>query len=63
MVELEMVFADLNAAMDNAKKMVKCVVSHVLENCQEDFVVFVRPVLASQMGPEALVFHTVKCLD
>jgi len=40
MVEPEMAFADLNAAMDNAESMVKYVVSHALENCKEDLAFF-----------------------
>ena len=40
MVEPEMAFADLNSAMDNAESMVKFVVAHALENCQEDLAFF-----------------------
>jgi asparaginyl-tRNA synthetase len=40
MVEPEMAFADLNAAMDNAEGMVKYVVSHALANCKEDLEFF-----------------------
>lgn len=40
MVEPEMAFADLGSAMDNAESMVKFVVAHALENCQEDLAFF-----------------------
>lgn len=40
MVEPEMAFADLDAAMNNAEGMVKYVVKHVLETCQEDLEFF-----------------------
>ena len=40
MVEPEMAFADLPAAMDNAENMLRFVVKHVLENCQEDLAFF-----------------------
>lgn len=40
MVEPEMAFADLDAAMNNAEGMVKYVVGHVLENCKEDLQFF-----------------------
>lgn len=40
MVEPEMAFADLDAAMDNAEQMLKFVVRHVLDNCQEDLTFF-----------------------
>jgi asparaginyl-tRNA synthetase len=36
MVEPEMAFADLNAAMDNAENMLKYVVGQTLEKCTED---------------------------
>lgn len=40
MVEPEMAFADLDDAMANAEQMLKHVVQHVLENCQEDLEFF-----------------------
>jgi asparaginyl-tRNA synthetase len=40
MVEPEMAFADLSEAMENAEKMLKYVVAHVLEQCQEDLTFF-----------------------
>jgi asparaginyl-tRNA synthetase len=40
MVEPEMAFADLESAMENAEQMLKFVVKHVLENCQEDLSFF-----------------------
>lgn len=40
MVEPEMAFADLESAMDNAEKMLKYVISHILKNCQEDLTFF-----------------------
>ena len=40
MVEPEMAFADLDAAMNNAEQMLKYVVQHVLENCEEDLSFF-----------------------
>ena len=40
MVEPEMAFADLDEAMGNAERMLKFVVEHVLENCQEDLAFF-----------------------
>ena len=40
MVEPEMAFADLDAAMDNAEQMLKYVVKHALENCGEDLTFF-----------------------
>jgi len=40
MVEPEMAFADLTTAMNNAEGMVKYVVAHVLETCQEDLQFF-----------------------
>jgi asparaginyl-tRNA synthetase len=40
MVEPEMAFADLNAAMDNAEQMLKYVVRHILEKCAEDLTFF-----------------------
>jgi asparaginyl-tRNA synthetase len=36
MVEPELAFCDLEGAMDNAEQLVKSVVAHVLNNCQED---------------------------
>lgn len=40
MVEPEMAFADLDAAMENAEGMLKFVVKHVLQNCEEDLQFF-----------------------
>jgi len=40
MVEPEMAFADLDTAMENAEQMLKFVVKHVLDNCQEDLTFF-----------------------
>jgi asparaginyl-tRNA synthetase len=40
MVEPEMAFADLPAAMDNAESMLKYVVKDVMENCKEDLTFF-----------------------
>lgn len=40
MVEPEMAFADLPAAMDNVEQMLKYVVGHVLDNCKEDLKFF-----------------------
>lgn len=40
MVEPEMAFADLPAAMDNAEAMLKSTVKHVLESCQSDLEFF-----------------------
>jgi asparaginyl-tRNA synthetase len=40
MLEPEMAFADLEAAMDNAESMLKYVVKHVSDNCQEDLTFF-----------------------
>jgi asparaginyl-tRNA synthetase len=40
MVEPEMAFSDLEAAMDNAEQMLKYVVKHVLENSHEDLSFF-----------------------
>lgn len=40
MVEPEMAFADLDCAMDNAERLLKYVVGHVLENCREDLEFF-----------------------
>jgi len=40
MVEPEMAFADLESAMGNAEQMLKFVVKHVLDNCQEDLTFF-----------------------
>lgn len=40
MVEPEMAFADLDSAMENAEQMLKFVVKHVVENCQEDLTFF-----------------------
>lgn len=40
MVEPEMAFAGLDEAMENAESMLKFVVSHVLETCQEDLAFF-----------------------
>lgn len=40
MLEPEMAFADLNAAMDNAESMLKYVVKHVVETCDEDLTFF-----------------------
>lgn len=40
MVEPEMAFANLDAAMDNAEGMVKYVVKHVLDTCKEDLEFF-----------------------
>lgn len=40
MVEPEMAFADLDEAMKNAEKMLKYVVAHVLDKCQEDLTFF-----------------------
>jgi len=40
MVEPEMAFADLDSAMENAEQMLKFVVKHVLENCEEDLAFF-----------------------
>ncbi|CAB9516548.1 Asparagine--tRNA ligase [Seminavis robusta] len=42
MVEPEMAFADLQVAMANAEGMVKYVVQHVLDNCQEDLQFFTK---------------------
>mmetsp|Transcript_22164 Transcript_22164/g.54855 ORF Transcript_22164/g.54855 Transcript_22164/m.54855 type:complete len:579 (-) Transcript_22164:155-1891(-) len=40
MVEPEMAFADLDSAMENAEQMLKFVVKHVLDNCEEDLAFF-----------------------
>jgi len=40
MVEPEMAFADLDAAMDNAESMLKYVVGHIVDSCQEDLAFF-----------------------
>lgn len=40
MVEPEMAFCDLQGAMDNAESMLKYVVRHILDNCQEDLAFF-----------------------
>lgn len=40
MVEPEMAFADLPAAMDNAEAMLKYVVQHVISNCHDDLQFF-----------------------
>jgi asparaginyl-tRNA synthetase len=40
MVEPELAFCDLDGAMDNAEQLVKSVVQHVLDNCQEDLQFF-----------------------
>jgi asparaginyl-tRNA synthetase len=40
MVEPEMAFADLDAAMENAEQMLQYVVKHVLDNCKEDLQFF-----------------------
>lgn len=40
MVEPEMAFADLEATMENAEQMLKYVVNHVLETCEEDLFFF-----------------------
>lgn len=40
MVEPEMAFADLQSAMSNAEQMLKFVVRHVLDNCDEDLKFF-----------------------
>ena len=40
MVEPEMAFADLDSAMDNAEGMVRFVVKHVLDSCDEDIQFF-----------------------
>jgi aspartyl/asparaginyl-tRNA synthetase len=40
MLEPEMAFADLPAAMDNAENMLKYVVKHVLDTCDEDLTFF-----------------------
>jgi len=40
MVEPEMAFADLDSAMENAEQMLKFVVKHVLDNCEEDLTFF-----------------------
>eukprot|EP00980_Cylindrotheca_fusiformis_P011002 scaffold2526_cov131-Cylindrotheca_fusiformis.AAC.18 len=40
MVEPEMAFADLDAAMENAEQMLKFVVKHILTNCDEDLQFF-----------------------
>ena len=40
MVEPEMAFADLDAAMDNVEQMLKYVVKHVLGSCEEDLQFF-----------------------
>lgn len=40
MVEPEMAFADLDAAMTNAESMLKYVVEHVLNECKEDLTFF-----------------------
>lgn len=40
MVEPEMAFADLDSAMENAEQMLKYVVKHVLDNCEEDLAFF-----------------------
>mmetsp|Transcript_3966 Transcript_3966/g.10798 ORF Transcript_3966/g.10798 Transcript_3966/m.10798 type:complete len:555 (-) Transcript_3966:3330-4994(-) len=42
MVEPEMAFADLTSAMSNAEQMLKFVVKHVLENCEEDMQFFAK---------------------
>lgn len=42
MVEPEMAFADLDAAMDNAEAMLQYVVKQVLEKCQEDLEFFAK---------------------
>jgi asparaginyl-tRNA synthetase len=40
MLEPEMAFADLTAAMNNAEGMLKYVVKHVLDQCDEDLTFF-----------------------
>jgi asparaginyl-tRNA synthetase len=40
MLEPEMAFADLEAAMNNAEAMLKYIVQHVLDSCQEDLAFF-----------------------
>jgi asparaginyl-tRNA synthetase len=40
MVEPELAFCDLDGAMDNAEELVKHVVGHVLDSCQEDLQFF-----------------------
>ena len=40
MLEPEMAFADLTAAMNNAESMLKYVVKHVLDHCDEDLTFF-----------------------
>ena len=40
MVEPEMAFADLESTMENAEQMLKFVVKHVLDNCEEDLTFF-----------------------
>ena len=42
MVEPEMAFADLPAAMDNAEAMLKFVVQHILQHCPEDLQFFTK---------------------
>ena len=42
MVEPEMAFADLESAMSNAEGMLKFVVKHILENCEEDLTFFAK---------------------
>lgn len=42
MLEPEMAFADLPAAMDNAENMLKYVVKHVLDTCDEDLTFFAK---------------------
>ncbi len=40
MVEPEMAFADLSEAMENAESLLKYVVAHILDHCQEDLTFF-----------------------
>jgi asparaginyl-tRNA synthetase len=52
MVEPELAFCDLDGAMDNAEQLVKSVVQHVLDNCQEDlqfFQKFIDPNLVQRL--------------
>lgn len=42
MLEPEMAFADLQAAMDNAEGMLKYVTKHVLDSCDEDLTFFAK---------------------
>ncbi|MCK5098588.1 MAG: asparagine--tRNA ligase, partial [Desulfobacteraceae bacterium] len=42
MLEPEMAFCDLNQNMDHGEKLIKSLVRHVMENCEEDLSLFTR---------------------